>query len=485
MSLLEKFAGVERRFRALRSLGRDPSSMMFDEVISPTMGVLEGREVLLFGTNNYLGMTFDEACVEAAVAATRAHGVGTTGSRAANGTYGAHKALEARVARFYGRAEAIVFSTGYTANLGTICGVAGQGDQILIDADSHASIYDACRMSGAEIIRFRHNSAADLEKRLRRLEGRPGLKLVVTEGIFSMLGDSAPLKDIAAVKRAAGENVHLLVDEAHSLGVLGETGRGKCEADGVEADVDFVVGTFSKSIGCVGGFCTSDMPGFEALRVLSRPYMFTASMTPATVASADAAFRLMSERPQAIRDLARNAEALYAGLARMGFELGPEPSPVVAVKCPDAPTAVALWNGLIDAGLYTNIAIPPATPNALSLLRVSISAAHESWQIARALDTLEAVGARLGLISGRERPSQELVAGSASAAPIAAPVGAEPRAAARGRASASIAPEPAGRPRPRPRGTAGRSVQGRAAGVARDLVPQIGGAAAVGEGGLS
>ncbi|MEM6972904.1 MAG: aminotransferase class I/II-fold pyridoxal phosphate-dependent enzyme [Pseudomonadota bacterium] len=410
MKLEERFAEVEQRLQPLKAIGRNPGSMMFDSIVSPTVGILDGLEVLLFGTNNYLGMTFDPACIDASVEATRNYGVGTTGSRVANGTYGPHKALERRVAAFYGRRGAIVFSTGYSANLGTICGLAGQGDQILIDADSHASIYDACRMSGAEIIRFRHNSAADLEKKLRRLEGRDGIKLVVTEGIFSMLGDSAPLAEISAVTRNAGPGVYLLVDEAHSLGVLGENGRGKCEAEGVEDDVDFIVGTFSKSVGCVGGFCVSNIEGFDALRLLSRPYMFTASMTPGTAAAAEEGFRQMQENPARFQRLMRNAEALYAGLAKRGFDLGPEPSPVVAVKCPDAPRAVMLWNQLIDAGLYTNIAIPPATPNALSLLRVSVSAAHSSGQIARAMDILERTAAGLGIIEPSERATPELVA---------------------------------------------------------------------------
>jgi 8-amino-7-oxononanoate synthase len=205
------------------------------------------------------------------------------------------------------------------------------------------------------------------------------------------------------VKREAGEDVYLLVDEAHSLGVMGETGRGLCQQAGVEADCDYIVGTFSKSAATTGGFCVSDVEGFEVLRSYSRPYMFTASLTPPTVATARAAFRRMAEAPELRAQLWRSCTRLYKGLAKLGFELGPEISPVVAVKLPDAQAAVTLWNALIDAGVYTNVAIPPATPNALSLLRVSVSAAHDDAQIDQALKIFAAVGAETGLIGAASR----------------------------------------------------------------------------------
>ena len=356
--------------------------------------------MMLFGTNNYLGLTFDQHCIDAAIAAVRKFGAGTTGSRIANGTYSEHRALEAEIAEFYNKRATILYSTGYLANLGVISALAEKGDQLLIDADSHASIYDACKMSDAETIRFRHNDPENLAKRLARLAGTPGDKIIVVEGIYSMLGDTAPLAEFAAVKREAGDDVYLLVDEAHSLGVLGETGRGKCQAAGVEDDCDYILGTFSKSIGTTGGYCVSNVEGFEALRSYSRPYMFTASMTPPTVATARAAFRRMAELPELRERLWENSTRLYNGLAKLGFDLGPEVSPVVAVKLADPQTAVMLWNVLIDAGVYTNIAIPPATPNSLSLLRVSVSAAHDDEQISRALDIFAEAGKTLGLTGG-------------------------------------------------------------------------------------
>ncbi len=399
MGIKQRASSIESAYGSLQALGRDPTSLKFDSIVSPTRAMMGNVPIMLFGTNNYLGLTFDKHCIDSAIDAICEFGAGTTGSRIANGTYEAHRALEAEIAAFYDKRAAILYSTGYLANLGVISALAEKGDYLLIDADSHASIYDACKMSDAEVIRFRHNNPEDLAKRLARLKGTPGDKIIVVEGIYSMLGDSAPLAEIAAVKRAAGDDVYLLVDEAHSLGVMGATGRGKCEAAGVEADCDYIVGTFSKSIGTTGGYCVSNVEGFEALRSYSRPYMFTASLTPPTVATARAAFRRMAELPELRERLWKNSTRLYNGLAKLGFDLGPEISPIVAVKLADPHSAVMLWNALIDAGVYTNIAIPPATPNALSLLRVSVSAAHDDEQISRALDIFAEVGSILGLTS--------------------------------------------------------------------------------------
>jgi 8-amino-7-oxononanoate synthase len=399
MGIKQRAAAIQSAYGALQALGRDPTSLKFDRITSPTRAVLGNEPVMLFGTNNYLGLTFDQYCIDATIEAAREHGVGTTGSRIANGTYEQHRALESEIAQFYDKRAAIIYSTGFLANLGVISALAEKGDHLLIDADSHASIYDACKMSDAETTRFRHSNPEDLAKRLARLKGTPGGKLIIVEGIYSMLGDTAPLAEIAAVKREAGDNVYLMVDEAHSLGVLGASGRGKSQADGVEADCDYIVGTFSKSVGTTGGYCVSDVEGFEALRSYSRPYMFTASLTPPTVATARAAFKRMAELPELRERLWDNSTRLYNGLAKLGFDLGPEVSPVVAVKLPDPQTAVMLWNVLIDAGVYTNIAIPPATPNALSLLRVSVSAAHDDEQISQALEIFAEAGKTLGLTS--------------------------------------------------------------------------------------
>ena len=401
MTILAKHAAYKTAYDMVRNMGIEPLSVRFDDVLSPTEGVLAGKKTILLGTNNYLGLTFDPACIEKSVEATKSQGTGTTGSRIANGSYDGHLRLEQELAKFYGRQHAMVFTTGYQANLGVLSTLVGRGDHLMLDADSHASIYDGSRLGMAEVIRFRHNNPDDLYKRLRRLEGVPGDRLIVVEGIYSMLGDTAPLKEIAHVKRETG--AYLLVDEAHSLGVLGETGRGLAEQAGVEADVDFIVGTFSKSLGSVGGFCVSDNPDFDVMRIVSRPYMFTASLPPGVIASTLEALHQMQIRPELRANLMRNARRLHDGLTALGFETGPEANPIVAAVMPNQEIAVAFWKMLLDNGVYLNLAVPPATPTNNPLLRSSVSAAHTIEQIDTALEAFEHVGRQLGMLSADKR----------------------------------------------------------------------------------
>jgi 8-amino-7-oxononanoate synthase len=394
--MLAKFRALRAEHATVAAAGQDPFDVAFDTVLSATEAMLGGRRILLLGTNNYLGLTFDPDCIESARAATAAQGTGTTGSRIANGTYGGHAALERKLARFLGRRAAMVFTTGYQANLGTLAALAGRGDHLLLDADSHASIYDGARLGAAQVTRFRHNDPDDLRRRLRLLADQPGEKLIVIEGIYSMLGDTAPLREMVEVKREAG--AWLLVDEAHSLGVLGAEGRGLAEAEGVEAEVDFVVGTFSKSLGAIGGFCASDHEGLEALRIASRPYMFTASLPPAIVASVMQAIEVMERTPQLRETLRRNGQHLHAGLSAAGFAPGAMPSPIVSLPMPDREAAVAFWNGLLARGVYANLALGPATPGGRPLIRMSVSAALTPAQIDVAIAAIAETGAALGLI---------------------------------------------------------------------------------------
>jgi len=405
MSIFAKFEDIRQTLAGLSESGQNPLDVRFDEIRSPVEGVVDGRRVLLFGTSNYLGLTFDADCVEAGVHMLRQSGTGTTGSRIANGTYAGHASLEKQLAQFYNKRSAMVFSTGYQANLGLISALAGREDHLFIDADSHASIYDACRLSSAEIIRFRHNDADDLARRIARLKGKPGCRIIVTEGIYSMLGDTAPLREIAAVKRET--NSYLIVDEAHSMGVLGARGRGLCEAADVEADVDFVVGTFSKSLGAMGGFAISDLEGFDLLRVAARPYMFTASLPPSIIATVSAALMRISQDAALGMRVRANGLRLYTGLAQAGFSLGPQPNPVVAVKMPDRETAVEFWKQLLAEGVYLNLALPPATPGSLALLRSSVNALHTDEQIDCAITALCRVGLRLGIL---EKPAARVIA---------------------------------------------------------------------------
>ncbi len=396
MSLFDKFAHLSDVYRGLEGRRFNPFNIAFDVILSPTEAMIKGRHILLLGTNNYLGLTHDPAVIGEAIEAIRNFGSGTTGSRIANGSYDGHMQLERALADFYGRKFAMVFSTGYQANLGILATIAGKNDHLILDADSHASIYDGSRLGHAQVTRFRHNDPDDLARRLRRLAGTPGDKVVVIEGIYSMLGDTAPLRELVQVKREGG--AYLVIDEAHSLGVLGETGRGLAEAEDVEADVDFIVGTFSKSLGGVGGFCVSDLDGFEVLRVASRPYMFTASLPPSVIAATAAALHQLRSRPNLRRQLTENAKRLYGGLVDLGFHLGPEPNPIVSAIMPDPETAFAFWTSLLQAGLYTNVSLPPATPRGLALLRTSVSAAHTRHQIDHAVALFAQVGRALGLI---------------------------------------------------------------------------------------
>ncbi len=379
MSLFDKFQPIAAARQALADSGVESINVVMEQILSPTEAMINGRRSILAGTNNYLGLTFHPDCVEAACRALRAEGTGTTGSRAANGNYDGHVALERELAEFFGVRGVIVFSTGYVANLGMIATLTGPGDVLLIDADSHASIYDGCRLSGAEVIRFRHNDPADLDKRLRRLAERAARTIVVVEGIYSMFGDRAPLAEIAALKRRHG--AYLLVDEAHSLGVLGDHGRGRAEEAGVEADVDFIIGTFSKSLGAIGGYCASNHPELDLIRYANRPYVFTASPSPSVIASTRKALALLRAHPELRHHLWEQSHRLYARLSGLGFTLGPEPSPIIAVRLPDRERALAMWCGLLERGVYVNLVLPPASPDGGSLLRCSVSAGHTPEQI--------------------------------------------------------------------------------------------------------
>ncbi|MCU0892587.1 MAG: aminotransferase class I/II-fold pyridoxal phosphate-dependent enzyme [Sandarakinorhabdus sp.] len=375
---------------------RDPFGIVMEKVISPTQAIIKGRATILLGTYNYMGMTFDPDVVAAGQAALAEFGAGTTGSRVLNGTYQTHKECEDALKAFYGTAHAMVFSTGYQANLGMVSTLAGKGDFIILDADSHASIYDGCKMSNADIVRFRHNDAADLEKRLKRLPADAG-KLVVLEGVYSMLGDIAPLKELVAIAKAHGAMV--LVDEAHGMGFFGPNGRGVYEEAGVAEDVDFVVGTFSKSVGTVGGFCVSNHPRFEILRLVCRPYTFTASLPPAVVACAATSIRkLMTAQPKRAR-LWEATRRLHGGLKARGFHLAtqtPE-SAIVSVLMPDQETTARMWSTLIELGVYVNMSRPPATPAGVFLLRCSICALHSDAEIDVVLERFEQAAQHCGL----------------------------------------------------------------------------------------
>ncbi|WP_395616345.1 serine palmitoyltransferase [Sphingorhabdus sp.] len=396
--LFSKFDALIAQREGLLATGvKDPFSLVMEEVKSPTVAVVNGKETILLGTYNYMGMTFDDDVIAAGKQALDEFGAGTTGSRVLNGTFQGHKECEDALKEFYGMDHAMVFSTGYQANLGIISTIAGKGDYIILDIDSHASIYDGCKMGDAEIVAFRHNDVEALEKRLKRLPADAG-KLVVLEGVYSMLGDVAPLKEMIRVSKEAGAMI--LVDEAHSMGFIGENGRGVAEEQGVLDDVDFVIGTFSKSVGTVGGFCVSNHPKFEIMRLVCRPYVFTASLPPSVVACSAASIRKLMHNGNKRAHLWENSRNLHQGLRDLGFQLGTPnaQSAIIAVIMPDLEKGAAMWAALLENGLYVNLARPPATPAGMTLLRCSLCAEHSSEQVADILDRFERAGKAVGII---------------------------------------------------------------------------------------
>ncbi len=377
--LLDKFRSLkEIHTNIVEMVGRDPLGVPFEKMISPTEAVIGGKNCVLLGSNNYLGLTFYQEGMDAAKAAIDKSGTGTTGSRMANGSYSGHMALERKLAEFYGKKHAMLFTTGYQANVGFISAISGKDDYIFIDADSHASIYDGCKLGDGTVIRFRHNNADDLARRLKKLPADSN-KIVIVEGIYSMSGDRAPLKELVRV--AKEYNAYIMVDEAHSLGVLGENGRGLLEEVGVEDDVDFVLGTFSKSVGTIGGFCVSNHPEIETMRFASRAYMFTASPPPSIVASASATLDYIRDTPELRKKLWANTDVVYDSLKAMGYKVGVEKTPVIGIQMPSLEEGIRVWNVLFDNGVYVNMALPPAIPMGKCLLRCSPSAAHTPEQL--------------------------------------------------------------------------------------------------------
>ncbi len=396
--LFSKFDDIIAMREGLLATGvEDPFNLVMEKVLSPTRAICNGRDTILLGTYNYMGMTFDPDVVDAGKQALADFGTGTTGSRVLNGTYQGHKECEDALREFYDMDHAMVFSTGYLANLGIISTIAGKGDYIILDIDSHASIWDGCAMGNAEVVPFKHNDIEAMEKRLRRVPEGAG-KLVILEGVYSMLGDLAPLKEMVAIAKKYGAMV--LVDEAHSMGFIGEHGRGVVEDEGVLDDVDFIIGTFSKSVGTVGGFCVSNHPKFEIMRLVCRPYVFTASLPPSVVATAATSIRKLQHAGNKRGHLWENSRRLHKGLTDLGFQLGTEEcqSAIVAVIMPDLERGAAMWEALLKEGLYVNLARPPATPANMTLLRCSLCAEHSDEEVGTILGMFERAGRNTGII---------------------------------------------------------------------------------------
>ena len=378
---------------AVREAGALP---YFRELTGPAGPVveMEGADRVMLGSNNYLGLTGDDRVKQGARDALERYGTGLTGSRLLNGTLDLHLQLEAELAEWMGTEEAIVFSTGHQANVGTLGTILGPGDTVIADSADHASILDGCLLSRAKLRPFRHNRLDKLEKMLERAEADGGGVLVVVDGVFSLEGDIAPLPKIVELSKRFG--ARLMVDEAHAAGVMGARGAGTAELFGVEADVDLRMGTFSKALASCGGFIAGPHEVIDFLRISSRAFLFTASNVPAAVGAALAALRIIRspEGPELFARVLDNARYLSRGLHALGFrvvEAEPTQTPVVPVVVGDDWKAVLLWRALYDAGVYVNVAIHPAVPPGGALLRTSVMATHDAAVLDRALAAFENV----------------------------------------------------------------------------------------------
>jgi 8-amino-7-oxononanoate synthase len=371
------------------------------------VALMEGRERITLGSNNYLGLTGDERVKRAARDALDAYGTGLTGSRFMNGTTPLHLELERELADWMGTEDALVFTAGYLANVGCIATLLGPDDTVICDSGDHASILDAVSMSRARVRPFRHNRLDRLERMLDRAGGDGGGVLVVVDGVFSMEGDLAPIPEIVELCRRYG--ARLMVDEAHGVGVLGANGTGACELLGVAGDVDLRMGTFSKSLASCGGFIAGPSEVIDFLRVQSRAFMFTAAAVPAAVGAALGALAIVrsAEGRELMARVLDNARYLHRGLSELGFEVV-EPAnlpdgselvtPIVPVTVGDDWRAVLFWKALYDAGVYANVALYPAVPPGGALLRTSVMATHRREHLDRALEIFET--ARAGLPEG-------------------------------------------------------------------------------------
>lgn len=357
--------------------------------------IIEGHRVLMLGSNNYLGLTTHPKVKQAAVDAIKKYGTSSCGSRFLNGTLDLHHELEHRLARFLKREAALVFSTGFQTNLGTISAIINKEDILICDKWNHASIYDGARLAYGKMKRYRHNDMEDLEKVLQDCP-KEAAKLVVVDGLFSMEGDLAPLPRI--VKLAHKHGARMMVDDAHGLGVMGGHGRGTAEHFAVEDDVDLVMGTFSKSFASLGGVIAGEEYVISYIQHHARSMIFSASMPPSAVATVLAALEVIQAEPDRRKQLWKNTHKMMASLKALGFDTGHSETPVIPIVVGDMYKALYMWKALFESGVYANVVLPPAVPQGRALLRTSYMATHTKKQLDFALGVFEKVGKECGLI---------------------------------------------------------------------------------------
>lgn len=357
--------------------------------------IVGGREMIMVGSNNYLGLIDHPDVIEAAKKAVERYGVATCGSRFLNGTLDIHVELEERLAKFMKKEAALAFSTGFQTNLGIISTLVGKNEAIITDRLVHASIIDACRLSFGTIYKYKHNDMDDLERILASLDKNVG-KLVVVDGVFSMEGDLANLPEI--VKKAKNHNAKVMVDDAHGIGVMGKNGRGTSEHFGVEKDVDIVMGTFSKSFASLGGFVAGEKKVISFIKHFARPLIFSASITPASVATVLATLNIIENEPERREKLWKITEKMKSGLQAMGYDTGDTQTPIIPVIIGNDELTFMLWKLLREQGFFTNPVIYPAVPKGQALIRTSYSATHTDEELNAVLAAFENCGKMLGII---------------------------------------------------------------------------------------
>lgn len=378
-----KAAGVYPYFRAIES-DQDTEVMM------------NGRRVLMFGSNAYTGLTNHPRVKEAAIEMTRRYGTGCAGSRFLNGTLDIHLQLEERLARFVGKEECLVFSTGFFANLGTVGCLTGRQDYIIYDELAHASIVEGIKVSLSTHLKFRHNDMASLERQLRRCEP-DRIKLIVVDGVYSMEGDVCLLPEIVALARQY--NASVMVDEAHGLGVFGQNGRGVCNHFGLQQEVDIIMGTFSKSLASIGGFIATDHVTANYLRHHSRPFIFSASATPAAIGAVNAALDILESEPERIEHLWQLTDYALKGFRAIGCEIGRTSTPIIPLFVRDFQKTLLVTRMLLDEGIFVNPVVPPAVPQGDTMIRFSLMATHTFAQVQEAIEKIQKCFSKLGLLS--------------------------------------------------------------------------------------
>lgn len=365
------------------------------ETKQDTVVNMEGERKVMIGSNNYLGLTSHPEVIDAVVESAKKFGSGCSGSRFLNGTLSEHVIMEKELAEFMGKEDCISMSTGFQTNLGVISAIAGRGDVVVCDKENHASIYDAIRLSYADMVRFRHNDMEDLEEKLKNIPSDKGI-LIVTDGVFSMSGEICNLPKLVELKEKY--NAKLLVDDAHGFGILGENGRGTAEHFGLEDKVDLITGTFSKSLASLGGFCVGDHEVIDYIRHNSRPFIFAASIPPTAVAAVRKSLEIIKREPERRENLLKIADYMRSALTKRGVSFKPSETPIISIVTTDPETTLTACKMLYDKGVYVNSVLPPATPQNECLIRTSYTATHTEELMDEAADKIQEVLKELGVI---------------------------------------------------------------------------------------